>query len=571
MAVKELAGEIATPPLSGETSIEQMGTVVSPPLPPIQLRMGSQPSMPVTNLRDYILGDHTFGKTPSLSLKKPSVSRFAAISSEDEESEEIKPKSRSSSSSGGFREPGTSDEDLNQKLGDVQIQHSKTNTTPKEEQDNLDALNKEIEEVAGMLPPSPTQTSPLAKRKHSDESIRRSNGFAPAPAPIKPTSRVLAPTAASKARGVRKSNGVRRPVSRTGIPMAPTTTRAVANGRAGGPGRVAETRRRFEGETDTSAFSGPVAAMRPGYAKVMGAAALRAQQQQRSRIPLARQPSTKARQPLFKSVNKRPETKVQRPAPLPIKKATPNSPYDMTSPQNPYRPRPEHLSKETKASESLVMPKYQDTAVPLRRSSSESSSNGGGGERVSSAGGRLSGVSSFRSSFFSETEQTANKGRVRESSQGGGLMSMARTSSTPDLKQQDKDSFTTPVRQSGASEYTSIIPKGQHSPPEIESEYSDEYSDEEFSPSVKRKKNDFRIPEWATTPELKKGLERQQRMNPDRIFGKVKPLRVSEVFNKEDGERGRRRARNSSMIWEGADALTTEEELKYIKQMDFED
>ncbi|KAJ1934611.1 hypothetical protein FBU59_005644, partial [Linderina macrospora] len=133
-------------------------------------------------------------------------------------------------------------------------------------------------------------------------------------------------------------------------------------------------------------------------------------------------------------------------------------------------------------------------------------------------------------------------------------------------------SLTTPLKDhNNSEEYTSIIPAGSNSPPEIESDYSDEYSDEEFSPAekAKQKKNDFRIPRWATSPELIKGLKQQERVNPDRIFGKVRPIRVEEIFGRRDAER--HRPRNSSMVWTGRDALSPEEELEYIRRMGFED
>ncbi|KAJ2852194.1 hypothetical protein J3B02_003492 [Coemansia erecta] len=161
---------------------------------------------------------------------------------------------------------------------------------------------------------------------------------------------------------------------------------------------------------------------------------------------------------------------------------------------------------------------------------------------------------------------------------------MLRTKSTPDLaqaqqieqqqqqqQQHNAAALMTPVpRHKRSNEYTSIIPDGSNSPPEIESDYSDEYSEEEFSPAVKRKKNNFRIPAWATTPELAKGLRQQERINPDRIFGRVKPLRVSEIFNRKESGDMRRKPRNSSMIWTGTDALTAEDELEYIRRMGFE-
>ncbi|PIA16814.1 hypothetical protein COEREDRAFT_41828 [Coemansia reversa NRRL 1564] len=141
---------------------------------------------------------------------------------------------------------------------------------------------------------------------------------------------------------------------------------------------------------------------------------------------------------------------------------------------------------------------------------------------------------------------------------------------------QDQGALTTPqpgLRRKGSTrsnEYTSIIPAGSDSPPEVESDYSDEYSDDEFSPAPKRKKNDFTIPRWATTPELLKRLEQQARVNPDRIFGRVKPLRVNEIFNRRDSGESRRRPRNSSMIWHGSDALTADDELAYIRNMGFD-
>ncbi|KAJ2323702.1 hypothetical protein GGI00_005547, partial [Coemansia sp. RSA 2681] len=266
------------------------------------------------------------------------------------------------------------------------------------------------------------------------------------------------------------------------------------------------------------------------------------------------------------------------------------SPYDVTSPQNPYQPQPEHSSSRAQ----LVMPAYKDVAVPLRKSSSTSRSTTH--PRASTAhqrlinvaeGGRLSGVSSFRSSFFSDDEGAAASS---SSSKVGGAM--ARTKSTPDLLAQD---MTTPLRPSrqgstrakkpavarDSDEYTTIVAPGETYPPEIESEYSDEYSDDddEFSPGAeggggarRKKKNDFKIPKWATTPELARGLEMQERVNPDHIFGRVKPLRINEIFNRpaENPEELRRKPRNSSMIWNTKDALSSEEELKYIRKMGYD-
>ncbi|KAJ1734051.1 hypothetical protein LPJ61_001271 [Coemansia biformis] len=268
------------------------------------------------------------------------------------------------------------------------------------------------------------------------------------------------------------------------------------------------------------------------------------------------------------------------------------SPYDVQSPQNPYQPRPEHGGDQGQ----LVMPAYQDVAVPLRRSSGRNSRSSLSDHRDSfssatdsipvqsfhrrlageAGGNRISGASSFRSSFFSDddigTMRTAGGSKVKRT------LSMVRTQSTPDLPRQLQLEMVTPQnRPAGgrtssirSEEYTSIIPAGSNSPPEIESDYSDEYSDDEFSPAPKRKKNDFRIPRWATTPELMRGLENQARVNPDRIFGKVRPLRVNEIFNRNEADDARRRPRNSSMIWNGSDALTADDELAYIRRMGFD-
>ncbi|KAJ2821274.1 hypothetical protein GGI24_004259 [Coemansia furcata] len=238
------------------------------------------------------------------------------------------------------------------------------------------------------------------------------------------------------------------------------------------------------------------------------------------------------------------------------------SPYDVTSPQNPYHPRPEHGGG--RGSGQLVMPTYKDMAVSLRKSSTRAPSIAKTqNQRLINVaeGGRLSGVSSFRSSFFSDDEG-ASTSRAAQSP------AMARTKSTSDLPGAD---MLTPVRRP-SEEYTSIIAPGQTSPPEIESEYSDEYSDDEFSPAAppRRKKNDFRIPKWATTPELARGLEMQERVNPDHIFGRVKPLRINEIFNRKDSDEQRRKPRNSSMIWNTKDALTSEEELSYVRKMGYD-
>ncbi|KAI7906326.1 uncharacterized protein BX663DRAFT_496032 [Cokeromyces recurvatus] len=40
------------------------------------------------------------------------------------------------------------------------------------------------------------------------------------------------------------------------------------------------------------------------------------------------------------------------------------------------------------------------------------------------------------------------------------------------------------------------------------------------------KENTFKVPEWATSPELQKHLEKQSRMDPDKIFGRMPPIQI---------------------------------------------
>lgn len=94
--------------------------------------------------------------------------------------------------------------------------------------------------------------------------------------------------------------------------------------------------------------------------------------------------------------------------------------------------------------------------------------------------------------------------------------------------------------------------------PDINSEYSD--SDDED------RKRTFDPPDWAQSPELKTALELQSTINPDDIFGAVRPLRMEEIFRTRTS---RFRARTSSANWTGTDMLTLQEERDYAKRMGF--
>ncbi|TFK77109.1 hypothetical protein BDN72DRAFT_890884 [Pluteus cervinus] len=94
--------------------------------------------------------------------------------------------------------------------------------------------------------------------------------------------------------------------------------------------------------------------------------------------------------------------------------------------------------------------------------------------------------------------------------------------------------------------------------PDINSEYSD--SEDEDRPRT------FDPPTWAQSPELRQTLEFQSTINPDEIFGPIRPLRMEEMFKNRNS---RFRSRTSSANWNGADRLTQEEEQEYARRMGF--
>lgn len=94
--------------------------------------------------------------------------------------------------------------------------------------------------------------------------------------------------------------------------------------------------------------------------------------------------------------------------------------------------------------------------------------------------------------------------------------------------------------------------------PDINSEYSD--SEDEDRPRT------FDPPDWAQSPELRQALQVQSTINPDDIFGAIRPLRMEELFKTTTS---RFRARTSSANWTGSDRLTAEEEREYARRMGF--
>ncbi|KAA1471500.1 hypothetical protein DENSPDRAFT_819784 [Dentipellis sp. KUC8613] len=112
--------------------------------------------------------------------------------------------------------------------------------------------------------------------------------------------------------------------------------------------------------------------------------------------------------------------------------------------------------------------------------------------------------------------------------------------------------------QAGKHPESQPIPSEMIELPEPNSEYSD--SDDESRPSK------FDAPEWAQSPELRAALESQATVNPDEIFGAIRPLRMEDMFRTRHS---RFRARTSSANWSGPDGLTGEEEREYARRMGF--
>ncbi|KAJ3513818.1 hypothetical protein NLJ89_g2733 [Agrocybe chaxingu] len=94
--------------------------------------------------------------------------------------------------------------------------------------------------------------------------------------------------------------------------------------------------------------------------------------------------------------------------------------------------------------------------------------------------------------------------------------------------------------------------------PDINSEYSDSEDEDRV--------RTFDPPDWAQSPELRQQLEMQSTINPDEIFGAVRPLRMEEMFRTRTS---RFRARTSSANWTGTDRLTFQEEQEYAQRMGF--
>lgn len=102
------------------------------------------------------------------------------------------------------------------------------------------------------------------------------------------------------------------------------------------------------------------------------------------------------------------------------------------------------------------------------------------------------------------------------------------------------------------------IPSESIELPDINSEYSDSEDEE--------RKRTFDPPDWAQSPELHQALQQQSTINPDHIFGAIRPLKMEEIFKTRTS---RFRSRTSSANWTGSDRLTVQEEQEYARRMGF--
>ncbi|KAL4070924.1 hypothetical protein J3A83DRAFT_3311215 [Scleroderma citrinum] len=109
-----------------------------------------------------------------------------------------------------------------------------------------------------------------------------------------------------------------------------------------------------------------------------------------------------------------------------------------------------------------------------------------------------------------------------------------------------------------ASKQVPEVPSESIELPEINSEYSDSEDED--------RARTFDPPGWAQSPELRQALQMQSTVNPDDVFGAIRPLRMEEMFRTRQS---RFRARTSSANWSGADRLTVEEIREYERRMGF--
>lgn len=91
--------------------------------------------------------------------------------------------------------------------------------------------------------------------------------------------------------------------------------------------------------------------------------------------------------------------------------------------------------------------------------------------------------------------------------------------------------------------------------PDIPTDSEEDDDDDNYVP-----KDNFNVPQWAESPELRALLRQQQTVNPEEIFGPMAKLDMDAIFqNRTDKQAHKFRARTSSANWSGADRLTAAE------------
>ncbi|KUJ16750.1 uncharacterized protein LY89DRAFT_645645 [Mollisia scopiformis] len=81
-------------------------------------------------------------------------------------------------------------------------------------------------------------------------------------------------------------------------------------------------------------------------------------------------------------------------------------------------------------------------------------------------------------------------------------------------------------------------------------------------------KDDFVPADWTNSPDLRRRLVEQERMDPSAVFGQPGPLNMEEVFSKSKDRFHKFRARTSSANWSGTDRLTEDEIRKDLQARD---
>ncbi|CAN6669778.1 hypothetical protein TRVA0_042S00386 [Trichomonascus vanleenenianus] len=75
------------------------------------------------------------------------------------------------------------------------------------------------------------------------------------------------------------------------------------------------------------------------------------------------------------------------------------------------------------------------------------------------------------------------------------------------------------------------------------------------------------LQDWANSPQLRDVLLKQQKVDPDSVFGPIAPLQMEEVF--KSSRLSRFRPRSSSANWSGQDKLSQQEIDRYASEMGY--